>query len=171
MIVVSNTSPLTNLAAIGQFDLLRCLYGQVHIAVGVWDELNAGDKHWPGRDEVATANWIQQHTVQNQALVTALRRDLDRGEAESVALALELGADLVLLDEKEGRHAAQRLGLRVVGVVGILLEAKAKGLIAQVCPYLDALRQSAGFYLSERLYQSALEVAGESPPRSPSSEQ
>jgi predicted nucleic acid-binding protein len=95
MIVVSNTSPLTNLAAIGQFDLLRLLYSELHIAYGVWDELNAGGKRWPGCDEVAAAGWIQRHAVQNQALVTALRRDLDRGEAESIALALELGADLI----------------------------------------------------------------------------
>ena len=70
MIVVSNTSPLTNLAAIGQFDLLHCLYGQVRIAQGVWEELNAGGKQWPGRDQVAQANWMERHTVQNQDLVT-----------------------------------------------------------------------------------------------------
>ncbi len=81
MIVVCNTSPLTNLAAIGQFALLHQLYGRLHIAEGVWEELNARGQHWPGRDEVATADWIERHTVQNQALVTALRRDLDRGEA------------------------------------------------------------------------------------------
>ena len=88
MIAVSNTSPLTNLAAIGQFDLLRRLYGRLHIAQGIWEELNAKGQHWPGRDEVANADWIERHTVLNQALVTALRRDLDRGEAESIALAL-----------------------------------------------------------------------------------
>ena len=71
MIVVSNTSPLTNSAAIGQLDLLRHLYDQVHIAQGVWEELNAEDKRWPGRDQVAQAGWIQRHTVQNQDLVTA----------------------------------------------------------------------------------------------------
>lgn len=163
MIVVSNTSPLTNLAAIGQFNLLQRLYDQVHIAVAVWDELNAGGKCWPGPDEVAAANWIQQHAVQNQALVKALRRDLDRGEAESIALAIELGADLVLLDEKEGRHMAQRLGLRVIGVIGVLLEAKAKGHITRIRPCLDALRQNAGFYLGERLYRIVLERADESP--------
>ncbi|MEA3345490.1 MAG: DUF3368 domain-containing protein [Chloroflexota bacterium] len=162
MIIVSNTSPLTNLAAIGQFDLLRRLYGRVHIAHGVWDELNASGKRWPGRDEVAVSPWIEQHAVQNQALVTALERDLDRGEAESIALGLELGADLVLLDEKEGRHAAKRLGLRVVGVVGVLLEAKAKGAVGVVRPHMDALRQNAGFYLSESLYQHALALASES---------
>jgi predicted nucleic acid-binding protein len=162
MIVVSNTSPLTSLAAIGQFDLLHHLYARLHIAPSVWDELNARGEHWPGRDEVAAADWIERHAVQNQALVTALQRDLDRGEAESIALALELGADLILLDEKEGRHAAKRLGLRVVGVVGILLEAKAKGTVNNVRPYLDALRQTAGFYLSDSLYRYVLTLTGES---------
>ena len=161
MIVVSNTSPLTNLAAIGQFDLLHRLYARLYIAEGVWDELNAQGKRWPGRDEVAAADWIERHAVQNQSLVTALRRDLDRGEAETLALALELGADLALLDEKEGRHTAQRLGLRVVGVVGVLLEAKANGAFDVLRPHLDALRQTAGFYLSESLYRHALELMGE----------
>ena len=105
MIVVSNTSPLTNLAAIGQFDLLRQLYGRLHIAEAVWEELNARGQHWRGRDEVATADWIERHTVQHQALVTAMRRDLDKGEGQTISLALELDADLVLLDEREGRHA------------------------------------------------------------------
>ena len=162
MIVVSNTSPLTNLAAIRQFDLLHHLYARLHIAQGVWDELNAGGQHWPGRDEVAGASWIERKEVQNQSLVIALRRDLDRGEAESIALALELGANLILLDEKEGRHAARRFGLHVVGTVGILLEAKAYGAVDAVRPHLDRLRQTAGFYLSESLYQHALVLAGES---------
>lgn len=162
MIVVSNVSPLTNLAAIGQFDLLRRLYSSLRIPIGVWDELNAGGQQWPGRDEVARADWIEQHTVQNQDLVIALQRDLDRGEAESIALALELSADLVLMDEREGRHAAQRLGLSVVGVVGILIEAKSQGAVDTVRPHLDSLRQTAGFYLSRSLYQHTLLLADES---------
>ncbi len=162
MIVVSNTSPLTNLAALGQFDLLHRLYDKIHIAQAVWEELNARGQRWPGRDEVSAADWIKRHTVQNQPLVIALQRDLDPGEAESIALALELEAGLVLLDEKEGRHAAQRMGLRVVGVVGILLEAKASDVISAIRPLLDGLRQTAGFYLGESLYQHALTLAGES---------
>ncbi len=162
MIVVSNTSPLTNLAAIGQFDLLNKLYAELHIAEGVWDELNFGGQRWPGRDEVAAADWIERYAVQNQSLIMALQRDLDRGEAESIALALELEADLILLDEQEGRRHAKRMGLHVVGVVGILLEAKVAGLVEEVRPQLDTLRQSAGFYLSESLYQHALNLARES---------
>jgi predicted nucleic acid-binding protein len=141
---------------------LHELYGEVHIADGVWQELNAREQRWPGRDEVAAANWIERHSVQNQTLVTALRRDLDRGEAETIALALELEADLVLLDEREGRHAAQRLELRVAGVVGLLLEAKSRSAVDEVRPHLDALRHKAGFYLTEQVYHSALTLVGES---------
>jgi predicted nucleic acid-binding protein len=162
MIVVSNTSPLTNLAAIGQFDLLRQLYTRVHIAEGVWDELNARGLRWPGSELVAAADWVERHAVKNEPLVAALRRDLDRGEAESIALALELEADLMLMDEREGRHAAQRMGLQVVGVVGVLLDARANGAIDAVRPRLDGLRQKAGFYLSETVYRRALVLAGES---------
>ncbi len=161
MVVVSNTSPLTNLAAIGQFDLLRQLYEEIHIANGVWDELNAKGKQWPGAENVAAADWIKRQSVKNQVLVDALRDDLDRGEAESIALAKELNANLILMDEREGRRTAQRLGLRVIGVVGILLEAKAKRLARSIRPHLDALRQTAGFYISDSLYDSALLQAGE----------
>lgn len=162
MIVVSNTSPLTNLAAIGQFEILHRLYASLRIPEGVWLELNAEGQAWPGRDQVAGADWIERHVVQNESLVLALRRDLDQGEAESIALALEQNADLLLLDEREGRHAAHRLGLQVVGVVGILLEAKARHLIGKIQPHLDALRQTAGFYLSDSLYKHALALANES---------
>jgi predicted nucleic acid-binding protein len=161
MIVVSNTSPLTNLAAIGLFDLLQYLYAEIHIADGVWNELNAQGKRWPGADNVATATWVRRHSVRNIALVKALQRDLDQGEAESIVLALELNATLLLLDEKEGRHIAERLGLRVLGVVGVLLEAKTKGAINHIRPYLDALRQTAGFLLSDSVYELALALANE----------
>lgn len=161
MIVVSNTSPLTNLAAIGQFGLLQYLYGELWIADAVWTELNAFGKRWPGRDDVDSAAWIKRRHVQDRPLVTSLQRDLQLGEAESIALGVELHADLILLDEKEGRHAAQQLGLRVLGVVGILLVAKSLGKIERIRPLLDDLRQVAGFYVSDSLYQEALRQAGE----------
>ena len=133
----------------------------MYIAEGVWEELNAGGTLWPGREEVAAADWIERRGVQNRTLVTALERDLDRGEAESIALALELEADVVFLDEREGRRVAQHLGLRVVGVVGILLDAKSHGVIKAVRPHLDDLRHIAGFYLDDALYAHALLLAGE----------
>ena len=152
---VSNTSPLTNLAAIGQFDLLRQLYGGLLIAEAVWAELNAGGRAWPGRDEVAAADWIRRRAAANRPLVLALRERLDPGEAETIALAVACQPSLVLMDEKEGRRAAQRLGLKTVGVVGVLIEAKARGLIAGVGPLLERLRQDAGIYLSDRVIHEA----------------
>lgn len=160
MRVVSNTSPLTNLAATGSFGLLEALYGELFIAEGVWGELNASGRTWPGRDEVAAAGWVERRSVINTPLVEALRRDLDLGEAETIALALELKADLVLMDEREGRHAAQRLGLTTLGVVGVLLDTKRQGFLPAVRPAFDALR-AAGFYLGEPVYRRGLELAGE----------
>lgn len=161
MIVVSNTSPLTNLGAIGQFDLLKNLFGKIYIANGVWDELNASGQQWPGSREVSDADWITKHAAQNAHLVRTLRRDLDRGESESIALAAAKTADLILLDEKDGRLAAKRLGLRTMGVLGVLLRAKAKGHLTEIQPSLEMLREHAGFYLSEALYVKTLALAGE----------
>jgi len=161
VIVVSNTSPITNLAAIGRLDLLRSEFSQIQIADAVWDELNAENTQWPGAREVSDAPWITRRASGNHALVNALRRHLDRGEAETIALALDRSADLVLLDEKDGRHSAQQLGLRVMGTVGVLIRARQLGLIASLRPELDALRQRAGFYLADELYREVLELSGE----------
>lgn len=99
MIVVSDTSPLTNLAAIGQFHLLQALFGEIWLAKGVWRELNAGGERHPGSREVEAAAWAHHQEAKNSFLVKALERDLDRGESETLALAVELGAALVLVDE------------------------------------------------------------------------
>jgi uncharacterized protein len=161
VIVVSNTSPITNLAGIGQFELLRLLYSELYIAQAVWEELHASGREWPGARDVAKADWVRRSRVRNRSLVVSLQRDLDPGEAETIALALEKKADLVLLDEKEGRRAATRLGLRVTGVVGVLLDAKAQSYLRIVQPLLDRLRSEAGFYISDGLYRTALKLAGE----------
>ncbi len=143
MIVVSNTSPITNLAAIGQFDLLQKLFSTVRIPEAVWDELNAGSTTWPGCREVADSPWVERCVVESGPLVVDLAGDLGRGEAESITLSLQIEADTVLLDEAEGRRRARRLGLRPMGVCGVLLGAKAHGHVQSVRPHLDALRQNA----------------------------
>jgi predicted nucleic acid-binding protein len=162
MKVISNTSPLTNLVAIGQFHLLHYLYFQILIPQAVWDELNRNGKAWPGSQEVASAHWIKIETVQNRPLVISLQRDLHAGEAEAITLAVEAKADLLLLDEREGRHAAQRQGIAVLGTIGVLLAAKAGGHIERVRPYLDSLRHNAGFYMNQQVYMQAIRLADES---------
>jgi hypothetical protein len=161
VIVVSNTSPLTNLASIRHFDLLHTLYSEVHIPRAVWAELNANGVTWPGQIEVANANWVIHHTVVNVSLVIALTQNLDAGEAEAIALALELGSNILLMDEADGRRIAKRHGLQTIGVLGVLLEAKHKGLISAVLPRVDMLQQVAGFYLNQQVYAAVRELAGE----------
>jgi predicted nucleic acid-binding protein len=148
---------LINLARIGELDLLRQLYGTLLIPEAVWQEVVVEGVGQPGAGQVEAASWIKTHDVANELLVRALRQDLDAGEAEAIALALEVGADLLLMDERLGRETAQHLGLRYVGLIGVLITAKRRGLIDAVKPYLDKLRDVAGFYLTDALYARVLQ--------------
>lgn len=161
LVVVSNTSPLTNLSAIGQFDLLPKLFGELHIPYAVTSELSFGGTSWPGAENVARSSWIKIHAVLDRHTVDALRLELDLGEAEAITLALRLNADLILLDERAGRRAADYLGLPVMGVVGLLVRAKQLKLIPTLRPLLEALQYQAGFYLSQSLAMHALSLVGE----------
>lgn len=161
MLVVSNTSPIVNLAAIGQFDLLRSLFGQILIPHAVYEEITVAGAGRPGAEEVEREDWIAAEAVQDARLVRALAPDLHKGEAEAIVLASERNADWLLLDEKAARRVADRLGLRVVGLLGVLGRAKEKGLIEAVTPLLDALREQAGFWISDSLYAHVRAQAGE----------
>jgi uncharacterized protein len=161
VIIVSDTSPINNLAAINQLYLLHQLYGTVLIPEAVYRELT--DPNFPvaGTTEVQTFDWIQTRAVSDRTLVEALNNELDIGEAEAIALAVEIQADQVLIDERRGRLVANRLNLRYTGILGILVEAKSKGLIAEVRPLLDALINEAGFWVAEPLYNSVLQLVNE----------
>jgi len=161
MIVVSDTSPLINLAWLGRLELLQSLYGQIYIPDAVWQEVVVGGKGQPGAAEVQAADWIERNVVSNLPLVQALRQDLDAGESQAIALAIETNSDLLLMDERLGRQTAEHFGLRVMGVVGVLLLAKQRGLLSAVRPELDELRRRAGFYLSNKLYFQVIKDAGE----------
>lgn len=161
MSVVSNASALINLARIGKLDLLRELYGQIVIPQAVWQEVVVEGAGQPGAHEVKSATWIKTQAASNRELVRALQQDLDSGEAEAIALALEIGAELLLMDERLGRETARHLGLRYIGLIGVLIEAKHKGLIRTIKPYLDALRDAAGFRVKDTLYLRVLQDEGE----------
>lgn len=163
MIVVSDTSPINNLAAINQLDLLRQLYGTVVIPKAVYQELTDPEFPVAGATEARTFDWIQICQVNNYAVVDALHNELDIGEAEALGLALELEAEQVLVDERRGRMVAARLNLRYTGVLGILVEAKSQRLISAVKPLLDALINQAGFWVAEPLYNRVLQLVSEHP--------
>jgi uncharacterized protein len=153
MIVVCNTSPITNLAAIAQLDLLRSIYGEIIIPQAVYDELTNVPHSVPGGAEVQTDNWISVRPVLDQTKVSVFRQDVDFGEAEAIALALELSADRLLIDDAAGRAITLREGLQITGVLGILLIAKKRGLIDSVRLILDDLINQAGFWVSDELYR------------------
>lgn len=164
MLVVSDTSPITNLAAVGRLDLLQMLYGQIALPEEVRDELvYGGSGNNPGAHEVLTAGWfvVMPVDAQRRDQLAGMYHALDIGEAAALALAQARGADLILLDDRAARDAARALGLSHIGVVGVLLAAKTRGLISLVKPILDDLRATAGFYLAEAVYQAALRTAGE----------
>ena len=161
MTVVSNTSPIVALARAGRLDLLHAVHGEIFIPDAVFNEITIAGAGEPGAHDVATAAWIKQRPALNAPLVNALGLELDAGEAEAIALAVECQADLILLDERKGRHAAQRMGLTVTGTLGILIAAKDRGLLAAVRPLLDALRADAGFWMADALYDAALAAVNE----------
>jgi predicted nucleic acid-binding protein len=161
MIFVSNASPLVNLARIGRLELLQELFGEVCLPDAVWAEVVVAGEGQPGARLLAQARWVARRQVQNHSLVQVLRQELDAGEAEAIVLALELKADLLLMDERLGRETAQHLGLKPIGVIGVLIEAKRRGVLPEVRPLLDTLRDQAGFRVSERLYARVLVDIGE----------
>lgn len=161
MIVVSNTSPVINLACVGQLFILQKLYGKIVIPQIVYDEIVVmGAEHYAVK-EIQTRQWIERKQVMDSALLKLLEMELDKGEAHAIALAIELKADFLLLDEQKGRSVASRLDIRYIGLLGALVEAKGKGYVKDIKPVLDELMTKAGFWISKDLYKRVLQAAGE----------
>jgi uncharacterized protein len=162
MKVISNSSILIGLSAIGRLELLHQRFPEgVTIPDAVWAEVVETGHGRTGAALVGNAEWIFRKQVQNKAFSNALRAYLDQGEAEVIALGQEIGADLLLLDEKSARSVAARLQQPVLGTVGVLIWAKRKQIISSLSSELTRLRQKGGFRVSKAVYEYALEQAGE----------
>lgn len=161
MIVVSDTSPIINLAAIGQLELLRHLYGTITIPQAVYHEIAVRGSQQAGAIEIQTYPWFERRQVRDVALVKYFEQYLDAGEAETIALAIELQASLLLLDERRGRMIARQHGLVLTGLLGVLLVAKQRGYLVAIRPVLNDLRSVAGFWIDQELFTQVLETAGE----------
>lgn len=158
MPVISNTSPLLNLAIIDQLDLLRQQFGKILIPKAVLEELRI-EEMLPGSDdlrEALVAGWLQVREVNNPSLVQLLQRDLDRGEAEAIALALLLDADWIILDERDGRRIAKSFGLQVTGILGVVIRASRNGQISSLPLVINQLREEAGFHIAQNLLSQIL---------------
>ncbi|MGV0028451.1 DUF3368 domain-containing protein [Phormidesmis priestleyi] len=162
MTIVSNTSPLITLAGIGKFDLFHQLYGIITIPRAVYNKMAGFSRTVPGTLEVQTLPWIVTQSVTDPNQVASLRSVLDQGEAEAITLALQLNAELLIIDERPGRAIAQQCGIKIIGVLGVLLEAKHQGLIVVVKPLMDQLINEVEFWISRPVYDTVLQAANES---------
>ncbi len=158
-LVVVNTTPIVALSLVGHLPLLARLYARVVIPLAVQAEVFAGGSRGIGVQELQDAHWIQRMPLYDPRRADLLT-DLDRGEAEVLALAQELPADLVILDERLARRHARHLGLPLTGTLGVLLRAKQAQYIPALRPLITAIRQG-GIWLSDPLVAEALRLAGE----------
>ena len=160
MIAVSNTTPILSLYKIGQLHLLRDLFSQIFVPTAVYNEIAVLGKVKHGHESLDTASYIHVKAIQNILAANLLRSQLDYGEAEAIVLARELGADILILDEKKARKVAQANSQPVIGTIGILQVAKNKGLISDMKTQLDGLIAN-GIWIDRRLYQATLQGNGE----------
>jgi predicted nucleic acid-binding protein len=145
--IVTDSTCLIGLERIGKLDILPALFEPIAIPNEVAKEFGT------------SISWLKTETPKNLSLISVLKLSVDAGEAEAVALALEKNCKIIL-DDKQARSVAKRLGLNVIGTVGIFIRAKQDGLIDFLKPILDAL-DANGFRLGENLKKEALKIVGE----------
>lgn len=161
-IIVADAGPLIGIARIGHISLLQSLYKSIIIPPRVLEELKiSSDK--PGAMAVSEAirdGWIKIVELERASDSAVLRLLVDAGEAESIQLALEQNAHLLIIDDKKGRKTATSRDIRIIGTGGILISAKKAGLLEKVSPVLNELA-NAGYRLSPRLCKRIKELANE----------
>ena len=145
--VVSDSTCLIGLERIGELNILPALFDPIMIPPEV--EREFGTKF----------SWLQTENPTSSLLVAALRLVVDAGEADAIALASEKSC-LLISDDKQARAVARRLGVAVIGTVGVLVRSKQSGVVGVIKPILDALEQN-GFFISQALREEALKLVGE----------
>jgi predicted nucleic acid-binding protein len=149
--VISNASPLIALEQISHLDLLKSLFSSVLVPPAIVREI---------APTVRLPAWVSERALAQPIGPQILRTALGPGESEAISLALEIGVQWVILDERPARRLAQALGLPVIGTLGVLLASKRRGFLPAVRPCLDAL-VNFGFHISPGLYDLVLADAGE----------
>lgn len=156
--VVTNTTPIISLLILSKLDILKQLYSEISIPKAVFDEIELGkDKEY--YQNLSKINWINILKIQDKQALNYFI-DLDAGEAETIVLASEIGADLVIIDEKLRRFYANHAKLTVTGTIGILIKAKKQDLVKELRPLLTSLVDN-GIWLSKKLVTHVLKQVGE----------
>ena len=148
-IIITDTSALIALSNIGELGILKSLYGTVFVTPQVSNEFGAG-----------LPNWITEEHVNDLQKIELLQLELDLGEASAIALALEKPNSTLVIDEHKGRGLAKRMGVRITGILGVMIKGKNQGVIPAVKPLIMKLDE-AGFRISKKLKDQVLELVGE----------
>jgi hypothetical protein len=157
MIIVSDTSSISNLLQIGLIDILHVLYGEITITPAVRRELYHLPEH---EKKIEQIDWIVVKAPQDQGMIVQLLEEIDLGEAESIVLAIEEQAKYLIIDEYKGRLIADSYGIKIVGILGVLIQAKKKQVITTVKPHIEQLVE-IGFRLDRKLIEKVLKGLGE----------
>ncbi|MBQ2980488.1 MAG: DUF3368 domain-containing protein [Lachnospiraceae bacterium] len=133
MLIISDTTPIISLIKADKLYLLEKMFENVIIPKAVYDELTVNEKYGKEIAELKEAIFIKVGKVENNASVNILRNvtGLDAGESEAIVMAEENDADLLLMDEHKGRQVAKKLGIRITGTIGILLQAFDEGMLSR----------------------------------------
>jgi uncharacterized protein len=161
VIVVADTSILINLCRVGQGSLLKALFRDVVIPPEVAAEFTRLAATAPRFLGLALPEGIRQEAPSALLPQVCAADGLDAGEAAALSLAVEIHADAILLDERRGHEVAVELGLRTIGILGILLQAKHARILPVLKPIMNSLQRDAGFWISESLREQVLRLAGE----------
>lgn len=158
MIIIADSSPLITLALINKLEILELLFKEVIISEAVYEEISKKDKPKSAKLREYFKNSIK--TVNNKIAVNILKQDIDLGEAESIVLALELKIEDILIDDLKGRKYAKIEGLKIIGSMGLLLEAKRRGFITEIKPLIEILIKN-NIRLGDALIEKVLKIANE----------
>jgi predicted nucleic acid-binding protein len=161
MIVVADTSVILNLCRVQHEHLLQQLFKRVLFPAEVAGEFTRLAKIQKRFLGMVLPNWIEIASAPQAFPPEVVRVQLDTGEAAAITLCLNQKADLLLIDEVAGREVATRLGVRTVGILGMLVDARNQKLISDVKSLLDRLEREAGFWISLNLRRHVLQLTGE----------
>ena len=129
--------------------MLNRLYPRVVVTVEIREEFGE-----------PLPSWMEVKEVVNKHYQELLEATLDKGEASAIALAIELGDVLLVVDDLKGRKEAKRLGLSITGTLGVLFSAKQRGFIPALKPCLDKL-QEVDFRIAPQIVEELLRLSGE----------
>jgi predicted nucleic acid-binding protein len=155
MTIVCDTSPLLLFARADRLGLLPALYQRLVVPGAVLQEVNVQADEPARQIQVHVQQDVFQRKEAQGRSLNAVGENMGRGERAAIALARELDAELVVLDDEQGRTEARRHGLSITGSIGILIEAKERDVIASMRRELDRLVEE-GLWIDEQLYDRVL---------------